>query len=100
MRRDHKAHARTHSYEAGDLVKVSTRILLLCVSPAQTAKLLPLWLGLFKVNMLAVEHTVLNCLLHIVSNTLYSSLQRLVLGWFLTCIVGTELLCRSISFRL
>jgi transposase InsO family protein len=49
LRRDRKASARAHSYEVGDLVKVSTRVLPFRVSPAQTPKLLPLWLGPFKV---------------------------------------------------
>jgi hypothetical protein len=52
-RRDRKASARVHSHEAGgDLVKLSTRILPFLVLPAQTPKLLFLWLGPFKV----IEH--------------------------------------------
>jgi hypothetical protein len=39
MRRDRRASARAHSYEAGDLVKVSTRVLPLRASSAQSPNL-------------------------------------------------------------
>jgi hypothetical protein len=56
MIRAQKATGKHHTYEVGDLVKVSTRVLPLRAPSTQVAKLLPKWIGPFTV--LSVEDKV------------------------------------------
>ena len=50
MIRAHKASDNAHVYQPGDLVKVSTRALPICMTSTQAVKLLPKYIGPFKVT--------------------------------------------------